>query len=304
MNTPTLLNSIDRCERLPYLLQRWQTPAIRPIAALYEAVEAGLTSPSNAPWEVSEQALYDLATTRGLDSNQTDVLGEAEHLSALASFIVYVLRPEGPWKRPEPLPLPDGAIWTPSAFLSTSESHLRRVVLCSRWDAYRMVEEEHDWRTLEGSIYGVPMNLMVVVLGQERDGRRKGPLSRGWTHPVSKQLRFRKRDGGGFDGAWEQVWREKSDFSKETWLDTLADDGVLPDVVQIHTVETSNRDWCKIALKKLARIREAKELPEESPSMCFDRINPCPFRSCCPRGEEPSESLGFVRLHHPSDITA
>lgn len=295
-NTPLLLNSADRCARLPYLLQRWRPPAIRPTEALYEAIETGLTAEGNSPWEVAEQALYDLATTRGLDSNQTDVLSEAEHLSSLASFITYVLRPEGPWKRPDPMGLTDGSIWNPVSFLDASETHLRRIVLCSRWDAYRMVEEEHDWRTLEGSIYGVPMDLVVVVLGQERDGRRHGPLSKGWRHPVSKTLRFRKRDGGDFDGNWEKVWRERGDFSKEEWLDAMSDDGVLTDVVQVHTVQASNRDWCDIALKKLERIRKATQPPEESPSMCFDRIHPCPFRSCCPRGVEPSPEMGF--LHH------
>ena len=302
MNTALILNELDRCERRPYLAQRWQPPAVRPIEALYQAIEAGLISSGDAPWETAEQSIYDLATTRGLDSNQTDLLGEAEHLAALASFITYLLRPDGPWKRPDPFHLPDGTFWHPCAFLSPTETHLRRIVLCSRWDAYRQVEEEHDWRTLEGSIYGVPMDLMVVVIGQERDGIRHGPLSKGWTHPVSKQLRFRKRDGGGFDGNWEQIWREKSNFSRETWLDALADDGVLPDVVQIHTVEPSSRDWCNLALNKLARIRGAKEPPEESPSICFDKIHPCPFRAACPRGEEPSESLGFVRLHHGPNI--
>lgn len=302
MNNATALNSSDRCARLPYLLQRWRPPAIRPTEALYEAIETGLTAESDAAWEVAEQTLYDLATTRGLDSNQTDVLAEAEHLSSLASFITYVLRPDGPWKRPDPIPLPDGTIWTPGSFLDASETHLRRIVLCSRWDAYRMVEEEHDWRTLEGSIYGVPMDLVVVVLGQERDGRRHGPLSKGWRHPVSKQLRFRKRDGGDFDGNWEKIWREREDFSKEQWLDALADDGVLSDVIQIHNVPVSERaaDWKELAQAKLERIRKATQPPEESPSMCFSRINPCPFRSACPRGEEPSESLGFVPIsHHP-----
>ena len=300
-NTPLLLDSSDRCARLPYLLRRWRYPAIRPTEALYEAIETGLTAESDVPWEVAEQALYDLATTRGLDSNQTDVLAEAEHLSSLASFITYILRPGGPWKRPEPIPLPNGTPWHPGAFLSPSESHLRRVVLCSRWDAYRMVEEEHDWRTLEGSIYGVPIDLVVIVLGQERDGRRHGPLSRAYRHPVSKTLRFKKRDGEDFGSTWERVWRERDKATREEWLDALADDGVLPDVVQIHSVPVSGRDWCNIALKKLERIMEAKEPPEESSSMCFDRVRPCAFRACCPKGEEPSESSGFVRLHHAAD---
>ena len=42
----------------------------RPVEALYQAIEAGLTSASDAPWDVAEQAFYDLATTRGLDSAQ------------------------------------------------------------------------------------------------------------------------------------------------------------------------------------------------------------------------------------------
>lgn len=278
-------------------MERWQPPAIRPVEALYQAIEAGLSDPGNSPWETAETAFYDLATTRGIDSAQVDLLAEAEHLASLASFIAYILRPEGTWKRPESISLPDGSTWHPGAFLSPSETHLRRIVLCSRWDAYRQVQEEHDWRTLEGAIYGVLMDLVIVVIGQERDGRRHGSLSKGWTHPVSKQLRFRKRDGNGFDSNWQQVWREKSDFSKESWLDALTDDNVLPDVIQIHNVSVSERaaELRDMAAAKLARIRDAKEPPEESPSMCFQRINPCPFRSCCPKGREPSGELGFIR---------
>ncbi len=292
MNTALLLNSADRCARLPYLLERWRPPGIRPVEALYEAIEAGLTS-AGTPWDAAEQRLYDLATTRGLDSNQVDVLGEAEHLAALASFISYLLRPEGHWKRPEPIPLPDGALWHPSAFLDPSESHLRRIVLCSTWNPYRQVEEEHDWRTLEGSIYGVAMDLVVVVIGQERDGRRHGPLSKGWTHPVSKQLRFRKRDGGGFDGGWEQIWREvglqQGDMARRAgrgWRAPRCD----PDSRR----RAGTEGLVQYRTKKLERIRTAKEPPEESPSMCFDRVRPCPFRSACPRGLEPSPELGFT----------
>lgn len=291
------LNSADRCARLPYLMERWRPPSIRPVEALYEAIERGLTDSSDSdPADVASEALMELATSRGIDSAQVDVLGEAEHLASLASFVTYLIRTAGPWKRPEKIRLSNGLLWTPSAFLDPTESHLRRVVLVGRWDAYRQVEEEHSWRTLEGAIYGVPMDLVVIILGQERNGRRTGPLSRGWTHPVSKQLRFRKRDGTGFDGAWESVFRERSSFTKEEWLDALVEDGLLPECVLIHQVENIGQgiDIRQIAEAKLTRIQETRTPPDPQLSVCFERFRLCPFRSCCPRGLEPSPEMGFV----------
>ena len=292
----SLLNSDDRCRRLPFLSAQWEPSAISPMEALYSAVESGLTDTSDRePSDVAEDALMDLATSRGLDSNQVDILGEASHLASLASMIAFLIRPQGPWNRPEAFRMADGSTWEPGSFLDPLETHLRRVVLCSRWDAYRQVQEEHDWRTLEAAIYRVPVDLVVVVLGQQRDGRRHGPLSKGWQHPVAKNLRFRKRDGGGFDGSWEPVFREKSRFSREEWLDALVDDGVLQDVVMIHTVPVPDNaeQLCNIALKKLQRIRNTVEPPEPQLSQCFDRVRPCPFRAACSRGLMPSQELGF-----------
>ena len=278
-------------------MQRWRPPSIRPVEALYESIEAGLTDPSDAPWDTAEQTMLELATTRGIDSAQTDLLGEAEHLASLASFITYLLRPDGPWKRPEPLSMPDGSLWHPGAFLSQSEGHLRRLVLCARWDAYVQVEQEHDWRTLEGAIYGVPMDLVVVVIGNERDGRRHGPLSKGWTHPVSKGLRFRKRDGVGFDGNWNPVFREHTEFSHGEWLDAMVEDGVLADIVHIHRAEEPEQpaQLLDLTCSNLLRTRQT-EIPYPQLSRCFDRFHPCAFRSCCPKGIEPSAELGFVQI--------
>lgn len=296
----SLLNSDDRCRRLPFLSAQWEPSAISPMEALYSAVESGLTDTSDRePSDVAEDALMELATSRGLDSNQVDILGEASHLASLASMIAFLLRPQGPWKRPEPFRMADGSYWTPGSFLDPMETHLRRVVLVGRWDVYRQVQEEHDWRTMEAAIYRVPMDLVVVVLGQQRDGRRHGPLSRGYMHPVAKNLRFRKRDGGGFDGAWEPVFREKARFSKEEWLDAMVDDGVLQDVVMIHTVPVPDNaeQLCNIAMRKLERIKNTEKISEPQISQCFSRTHPCIFRGCCPSGSLPSMDNGFIKIN-------
>ena len=303
MTSAAMLNSDDFCRRKPILEKQWQPYAITPIEALYEAIEHGLTDDSNSdPADVAHEALMELATTRGIDSNQTDLLGQAEHLASIAEFVTYLLRTGSPFKRPEPITLPNGTPWIPSSFLDPSESYLRRVVLVSRWDAYRMTEEEHSWRTLEGAIYGVPMDLLVVVLGQERNGRRHGALTKGWQHPVAKNLRFRKRDGTGFDANWEPIFREKSNFSRQDWLDALVEDGLLPEIVLIHRAESPQIDVSALAEAKLARIHATTDYPEPQLSSCFQRVHPCPFRSICPRGLEPSTELGFVKLHHPTHL--
>lgn len=305
MNSPELLNSAalldadDLCRRSAFYFQRWIPPQIKPTDALHQAIECGLEyAGDKEPSGIASEKLMDLAVTRGIDSNQTDLLGEAEHLAGIASFATWLLRTGPAWKRPEPIKLPNGTIWTPGAFLSQSETHLRRIVLCSRWDAYRQVEEEHDWRMLESAIYGCAMDLVVIVLGQQRDGRRHGALCKGWQHPVSKGLRFRKRDGSGFDANWQPIFREQSSFSRDQWLDALVGDGLLSESVLIHQVQTSNQvpDIGALAEQKLNRLKEENITPLRQLSRCFDRFAPCPFRSCCPRGLEPSEELGFVRI--------
>lgn len=299
MASPQLLSSDDLCHRLAFLEQRWQPPAIRPVEALHDAVEAGLQDTSDAdPAEVASEHFMEAATVRGLDSNQADILAQAENLAGLAHFITWILRTGKAWKRPEPITLPNGTPWNPAAFLDPTETRLRRIVLCNRWDAYRQVEEEHSWRTLEAAIYGVPMDLIVIVLGQDRDGRRHGPLSKGWTHPVSKTLRFRKRDGGGFDASWQPVFREQEKFTREQWLDALAEDGLLAECVLIHQVQNSGLgiDVPHLAEAKLSRIAQTRTPLEPQLSRCFDRFRPCPFRSCCPNGVEPTEKLGFIRV--------
>jgi hypothetical protein len=297
MDSPFLLHSDDFCRRQAHYLQRWEPAALTPKVILRKAIEHGLESRAEDPGEAASEEAMRLATEIGLDTAETDLLGLAEHVSGLASFLCWLLRSDSaPWKRPEPTRLPDGSTWSSGAFLSASERGLRSVALVDRWDAWREVELRNSWETQgETSAYQVPMDVIVVPIGSLRHGRWSNPFTVGWRHPVAKVLRFVKRDGESFGGAWERVQREKDDASREEWLDAMTEDGVLAENLHVLSADIPDHAPSRIALagKHLTRIHSQKEPPEPHLSMCFDRIHPCPFRVACPRGLEPSEDLGF-----------
>jgi hypothetical protein len=295
-NARTLLNS-DLCPRRAWYSLRWSPPCLSAKEILYRSVEFGLQSTDDAG-EAAETHALDLAVDPGIDTNETDLLALANHIGALANFTAWVLRgSQGPWERPQPVILPDGSPWESGAFLSASQRGLRRVVLVDRWDAWAQMALERSWDVAgECSVYEVGMDCIIVDIGAMRQGRWSNPFTTGYRHPVAKTLRFRKRDGDDFGSNWDKVWRDADWATRDEWLNALADDGALTDVVQVHSVEVPVRagELCNIAQSKMGSIRDSACAPEESPSMCFDRVHPCPFRSVCPRGLEPSEERGFT----------
>ena len=298
MTPAKLLLSSDLCERRAWLSLRWRPPFLTPKEILYRAVEHGLCSADAG--EAAEAHALDLAVDPGLDTAEADLLGLATHIGALANLLAWLLRgSQPPYKRPEPVALPDGSPWVSSAFLSATETHLRRVVLADRWDSWAQLALERSWEvTGECSAYGTAMDCLIVEVDSMRGGRWANPFTRGYRHPVSKTLRFKKRDGDDFGSTWAKVERESDSATREEWLDAMTEDGVLADLVHVHSVGVPARASRVLALAqaKLARIRQAQEPPEENLSACFARINPCPFRSACPRGEEPRPELGFVQI--------
>ena len=299
MDSPNRLSNDDRCRRLAYLADRWEPPCLSPGAILRLSLDHGLMSDAKDPGEDAAAYALDLAVTKNIDTAEVDILGVAEHLAGLVNFLVWLLRAENPpYKRPAPVRLPQGSLWTSGAFLNGSERGLRRVELVDRWDSYREVELRNSWRIMgECSAYQVPMDVIVVEIGSLRNGRWTSPFTAGWRHPVAKTLRFQKRDGESFAGAWERVWRERDNASRTQWLDAMSDDGVLADSMHVLSVETPPMAAKNIfiAESKLARI-QTEGIPEPQLSVCFDRVRLCPFRSACPQGIEPSAELGFTLL--------
>jgi len=254
--------------------------------------------------EASEAESLRLSTEIGIDTEQSDLLSLAEHIGGLANFLAWIVRGEQlPYKRPEPIRVADGKMWVSGAFLSQDERSLRHVKMVDRWDVWAQIALENSWQIMgECAAYRVPMSVVVVEIGKLRKGRWSNPFTTAYRHPVSKTLRFRRRDGDDFGSTWEKVFRETDKATREEWLDAMADDGVLAEPIHVHVVQPEHvEERLALAASKLSRIASTDAPPEPQLSQCFERIHPCPFRSCCPRGMEPNAEMGF--LHHSPNFT-
>ena len=298
MNSAEALTADDRCKRFAFLAKSWQKLTMNPTAVLYKAIEDGLTYEGTDDCGThAGDTVMTLAVERGLNTEQSDLYGLANHLAAMADLITWMLRPQGPWVRPANTKVGQMP-WESSVFLNDSGTRLKRVVLVDHWSKDRELSAAHSWYAAgETSAYQMPMDQTVLIIGQNRQGRRHGPFSKGWTHPVSNLLRMRKRDGKGFDGNWKSVFREDTDFSREHWLDVMTQDGVLQDAVfqvevPVHEEAAKIR---RLEERKLAAIRECAVLPEPQPSQC-DGISPCAYIDACWSFKAPCEKLGFFRI--------
>lgn len=291
MRTPTVLSSDDWCRRQAHLLERWETPALGPKEILIESIAHGLTTDESA----SDYAM-ELAASKSIDTAETDLLGLAEHIAALAEILAWVIRGESaPWERPDPVEVGNGIPWHSSAYLGLAGAKLRQFIVTDRLDAFAELSIRHSWAVLgECAVYGTGMDVIVVTVGNLRQGRWSCPFTRGYTHPVNSGLRFKKRDGSEFTNSWGKVWREQSSVGLEEWYDAMCDDGVVADALHVLEVDhpENAEQIVNLAVSKLERIG-SQDTPEMQLSRCFDRIRPCPFRMCCPRCIDPSEEAGF-----------
>lgn len=302
MRSPIILSSDDWCRRQAYYLQRYELPALTPKEILWRAIEHGLTSTAEDYARAASDYAMELCTSTTIDTNETDLLGLAEHISSLAEMVVWTGRTGGPWERPEPKRMADGITWHSGAYLSQSGTKLRHLVCVDRWDGMREMELRTSWQIAgECSAYQAPMDVVVLVIGAMRNGRWSSPFTTAYRHPVAKTLRFRKRSGEDFGGAWTKVWREKDDATRDEWLDAMTEDGMLAECVHALAVDVTEWPTDRMSVSKIARIQSCVEAPEPQPSRCFERMRPCPFRGCCPQGKEPEEVRFAKRSPQSSD---
>jgi hypothetical protein len=298
MNTAELLTALEECPRKAYWLRLWERIKLDGNEMLQRAIRAGILSERTDFGDAAGEECYGFGVEPGLATSSYDVHAEVCHLACLADIVTTAIRKanEPPWKIPEELPL-----WKPSCFLSPDGLHLRRVVLVSRWNDDRHYHECRSWQSL-GAVcaYGLPMQMAVIVLGQNRNGKRHSSWTKGLRHPVNKKLRFRKKNdvSEGFKSTWLPIWREDfDDISTHDWLQTMLNDGVLNDLcfpVEIPVPEAPARQRIlDLTASKLEKVQNLDSLPEPQLSTCDWPVS-CVFRANCHANKEPHK--GAFRL--------
>lgn len=296
MFSSDVISSDDFCQRKTILEQSWELNALTPSQILRRAVQYGLAADGDDAGQSAGDYAMGLCVDRPIDTDEMDLLGIAEHTAALADMIVWMTTGGG-WKRPTEASVGSHA-WTSGVFLSKSGHKLRQLLIVDTWTDGRKSAAMNSWGIGgEMSIYGMPMTLIVAVIGKRREGRWRGPWTLGYEHPVSYDLRFRKRDGEAFGSTWKRVFREHFKGTREDWLNSLTDDGLLPEMLMVEELDIPDHaeEIRALAERKLDRIAATIGFPDPKLSMCDSALSPCQFRSECPRWRMPSHARGFIQ---------
>ncbi len=311
MSTAELLTAFETCPRKGFYGRSWALQRLSPSRMVSEALRVALTAPNDPgkPFgETAGDAMMQLGEDRGLDTDIHNIYDVVVHHACLADILVSAIRKpaDPPWLLPEPV-----QNWRSGCYLSPDGSHLRRVVLVTHWTDEREVSESRSWFSIGEIIhYELPMQLVVLVIGQQRNGKRHSPWAAGFLHPQNHTLRFRKKGRSVsevFNDKWERINREDhAEISRETWLNGMLKDDVLPEVcfrVDVPVPEKQRRNKILGLVKRqMDRLESIKRTPDPNLSTCYWPV-PCQFRKCChvlPE-REPSEQNGFIQIQPLGD---
>ena len=195
----------------------------------------------------------------------------------------------------DPVPVVESAVqWNFLAHADDSGT-LHRWITADSWTEDDFIRELHSWRTIGDLIFArVPMKLHVVLIGQQRNGRRASPWARAFTHPrISNfKVRFRKVDGGPLLGWKAYYLADHPDADIDEWVSQMYAEGVAQTLIQHVDVECPTDAVCEAARAQVIReaiaAREAIANRSMIPwhvypmarNVC-DGIVPCPFQPAC-----------------------
>jgi hypothetical protein len=295
------LTGYERCARIPFWGRDWKFGKMTPVQMIEAGVIAGVTEHTRTDFgELAGETVYGFGADPGLESKQYNVHDEVVHLACLADVIASAIRPPGaaPW-----VPAPALPNWESECFIAPDGSHLRRIVYTTSWSDDKHYSLCYSYESLAAIChYNLPMKMVVVNLGQHRQGKYYSFWSHGLRHPANKKLRFRKKTDVviPFKGSWIECWRSDwDDISTQEWLDAMQTDRVLEDLcirVEIPVPKPEQRQRIiDLAQRKLEIMRNTTTLPDPNLSTCF-WPTPCVWRVPCHALEPPAGVYGFVRI--------
>lgn len=281
----------DECERRR-LYSLYQTPRISLAQALNDSLRIGLLKGDPA---LAKNHLMQLAAEPGLAISGVDIYAVALHTSALIEIITtYLLADEGPWKAAPKVKIGEHD-FRPLSFVRPA--CLRRVVLCSRWDMQRQLEETHSWRTVaDSAALGLPMLINAIVIGSAVKGLRPSVWTRGFSHPVSKDLRIKslKKDGENFNQNWRRVLRESSSKSAADWLTLMQKDDAFEEAVHSVSVPIPSQQ-SHVDLSRMLDEITSTSVGKMRRSSCFKQST-CPMANLCYHPDSPTpEIAGWLK---------
>ena len=305
---PLLLQSVESCPRRALWAKDWEAQAIHPTEMLRRGIYAGLLSPREDFGEAAGEEIVALAGDRGMDVDTMKVhinlYDSAVHHAAIADLVASYLREDGPWTRPEPVLIGDVS-WEANC-LRDASGLLRRIVLATWWDDERQEADLRSWFTLgEIAAYQEPVQMDVIILGQHRKGRRYSAWSMGFLHPRNRKLRFKRSAHYGqrdkpFGDNWIRVWREdRSEISREDWLESMAEDDMFSELhlEKIVKVPANLQRLRELIQRKAGQLEKLKGMPDPNYSQCAGIGAACPFCSCCfGIPEQPPAEPTYIRI--------
>lgn len=185
--------------------------------------------------------------------------------------------------------------YSPSSFIDESGT-LHRWVTVDRWDADAMSREFHSWNVYgDMAITDQGMQLHVIEIGQQREGRRASPWAKAYKHPViAGNIRFQRPDGkGGQRKLAGEQWRAHylADDPKLTatqWVDLMDSDHVTPSLVHHLTIDPLSEEQVVRGRAQILQVAQAMHTTSQlapgglamSRPAC-DGLVVCPWQEAC-----------------------
>src|SRR5271167_4450961 len=158
-----MLDSYDRCERRYAFSREWESKSISPLALLYRALEAAITTPDD-PEQVAKDVTLEIAQKSELQTGGENAFMIIRHIGYLAGIIAVALTEKyGKFTKLPPKHTKDFE-WESNLFRVGKRNH--RIELVSHLDDDRLRSIAHSWATVgELAALESQLTLTAIVIG-------------------------------------------------------------------------------------------------------------------------------------------